>query len=88
MAFFVLSEKYDEALACTLFFVLSIIYVVVTYERIYGLLIHDEDCEPKAVYGHRGSLRMDDKNRQAMLQQWRNDFDHPLVVNSVRRRMK
>jgi hypothetical protein len=89
MAYLVLQEKDEEALACTLIFVISIVYIVVSYESIYGLLIHDEANEMDNIdLADRGSLKLvDDKKRQAMLSKWRMDYDHPLVVSSVRRRM-
>lgn len=89
MAYLVLQEKDEEALTCTLIFVISIVYIVVSYESIYGLLIHDEANELDNIdLADRGSLKLvDDKKRTAMLQKWRMDYDHPLVVSSVRRRM-
>jgi len=34
MAFLTINDKNDEALICTLIFILSIIYIVVGYERV------------------------------------------------------
>jgi hypothetical protein len=87
MAFFVLTDQLNEAMACVLILVVSTLYIVASYEKVYGLLIHDEEASVNEVTVNRGSIRiMDNKKRDLMIRKWRADYDHPLALSNVRRR--
>ena len=64
MAFFVLTEQLNEAMACVIIFVVSTLYVIASYETVHGLLMHDEEASVSEVVVNRGSIRiMDGKKR-------------------------
>jgi hypothetical protein len=64
MAFFVLTEQLNEASICVVIFVISTLYIVASYEKVHGLLIHDEEAPVSNVMVNRGSIRiMDQKKR-------------------------
>lgn len=76
MAFFAKEDMSSEALACTLIFIVSIFYTVISYENVYDLSAISEELETGKVF------------TEEMLQRWRADYEHPLVVSSVRRKAK
>jgi hypothetical protein len=64
MAFFVLTDQLNEAMVCVVIFVVSSLYIVASYEKVHGLLIHDEEAPVTSVMVNRGSIRiMDTKKR-------------------------
>jgi hypothetical protein len=88
MGFFVIKKRPTESMATCLILVISIIFTVISYEEVYDLSKINMDIE-----------RASKKNAKAMQEngngggltpeafsKWKNEYEHPLVIGSVRRK--
>jgi len=62
MAFLTIKDKNDEALICTLIFILSIIYIVVGYERVNDAGEYDFNAS---------KVNITEAQKRLILEQWR-----------------
>ena len=75
MAFFIIKNRPLEALTILLFLVFSTIFTVISYEEVYDLSKIDESIDDnKKIF-----------NEDAF-QKWKAEYEHPLVVGSVKRK--
>ena len=61
-------------MVCTIIFLLSIFYAAITYEDVYDLAKIEESMESIGNFDENAFLK------------WKNEYAHPLVVGSLRRR--
>jgi hypothetical protein len=88
MGFFVIKKRPTEAMATCLILVISIIFTVISYEEVYDLSKINMDIEKaskknaKAMQenGNGGGLTPE------AFSKWKNEYEHPLVIGSVRRK--
>jgi len=75
MAFFVIKKRPTEALVICLIMVFSTLFTVISYEEVYdlGKLSEADDSQEKIF------------NEDAF-KKWKTEYEHPLVVGSVRRK--
>jgi hypothetical protein len=73
-AYFAIHQKRSETIVCTIIFLLSVFYAAVTYEEVFDLAKIEESMEVIGKF---------DENAFA---KWKNEYGHPLVVSSSRRR--
>lgn len=62
MAFLTIKEKNDEALICTLIFIVSVIYIVVGYEKVNDAGDYDFDAS---------KVNITETQKVLILEQWR-----------------
>ena len=62
MAFLTIKEKNDEALICTLIFIVSVIYIVVGYEKVNDAGEYDFDAS---------KVNITETQKVLILEQWR-----------------
>lgn len=72
MAFLTIKDKNDEALICTLIFIVSVIYIVVGYEKVNDAGEYDFDAS---------KVNITETQKVLILEQWRAEYDHPSVVS-------
>jgi hypothetical protein len=76
MAFFVIKKRPTEALVICLIMVFSTLFTVISYEEVYdlGKLSKEADDSQEKIF-----------NEDAF-KKWKTEYEHPLVVGSVRRK--
>ena len=74
MAFFIIKHKQTEAMLVCLILVASTIYTVISYEEVYDLTRID-------LQGDGGR-----EFNESSFQKWKAEYEHPLVVNNVKRK--
>ena len=75
MAFFVIKKRPTEALVICLIMVFSTLFTVVSYEEVYDLGKLSKESEDA-----KGGFNED------AFKKWKTEYEHPLVVGSVRRK--
>lgn len=75
MAFFVIKNRPIEACTIVLVMVISVFYMVISYEEVYDLNKINDDEEPVA-------KRV--KPSDDALNRWKNDYEHPLILKNVK----
>jgi len=86
MAYFSLKGLDTEATSCTFIFVVSIIYIVVSYKSVNdNSQFTNED--KKLPGSDLGNAREADPELTKLINNWRADYDHPCVVSKSRRKV-
>lgn len=90
MGFFIIKKRPTEAMATCLILVISIIFAVISYEEVYDLSKINLDIERASK--RNGKMKSDNMNGSGggltpeAFSKWKNEYEHPLVVGSVRRK--
>ena len=76
MAFFTMMNRNEEAVACTVIFVVSIFYIVIKYEPV----------NDQSLFGDTEGVSFDigASELSPVIDKWRWEFDHPCVVSKNR----
>lgn len=85
MAFFVTKESLDEALACTIIFILSTFYTVLSYEKVNEHMAFEDENESK-FFGNSDGDETTEADLQAVINSWRGEYSHPSIVSKSRRK--
>lgn len=91
MGFFIIKKRPTEAMATCLILVISIIFTVISYEEVYDLSKINLDIERSSKkFGGGGRAKKENVNSGGLsaeaFSKWKNEYEHPLVVGSVRRK--
>jgi hypothetical protein len=75
MAFFIIKNKPTEALVVCLILVFSTMFTVISYEEVYDLGKMEKEFDKSEKIFNEDAF-----------QKWKSEYEHPLVVGSVRRK--
>jgi hypothetical protein len=76
MAFFVINRRPTEAMVICLILVFSTLFTVISYEEVYDL----------GKLSKEGADGSDKAFNEDAFKKWKTEYEHPLVVGSVRRK--
>jgi hypothetical protein len=94
MGFFIIKKRPTEAMATCLILVISIMFTVISYEEVYDLSKINLDIERSSKKfgggGGRKAKQIENMDGGGLspeaFSKWKNEYEHPLVVGSVRRK--
>lgn len=83
MALFSIKGCDEEAAVCTLIFIISILYIVLSYKSVNDVseFSRNEKTLPGAALGDA------DPELLKLINNWRAEYDHPCVVSKSRRKV-
>lgn len=87
LSLFISLNKESEALVCTLIFIASSLYAVLSYEDVYDLsdLSTNVDGNDSMIFENE---EVYSKQSKEMQQKWSALYSHPLVISQVNRKAK
>lgn len=74
VVYFVIHDRPQETIVCTLIFLVSVFYAAISYESVYDLAKIEESMETIGEFDEQA------------FNKWKNEYAHPLVVGHSRRR--